>query len=153
MTTADTITRLRAALVNATPGEWLGCHDGNCVCGSIYAIEHGFVLARVNLNHEENIFQNIPKEVYTANAKFITLAHNDLPALLDAYDALQAENARLWAFVENVANNEVLFDDLHTSEYPFETQAAMQRIVALAKEDMVKAQALLDTRTAKTEQK
>jgi len=86
---------LRAALANATQGEWRGCHDGNCECGSIYSVEGDFVLARVNLNHEEDATQVIPKEVYTANAKFIALAHNELPALLTALETALAENGRL----------------------------------------------------------
>jgi len=96
------IAAVEAALTASTPGEWYGCHDGNCVCGTISSYEHDFMIARTELNHFEDAPQNVPMEVYTANAKFIFLAHNTLPAILERLRALEAENARLLETVDTI---------------------------------------------------
>lgn len=90
-----TIAALQKAHEASTQDRWQGCHDGECECGSIYATKQDFVIAVVNLNHNPEYGQTVPKETFTANAKFITLAHNALPDILAYIERLEGALAQI----------------------------------------------------------
>lgn len=132
------VASVREAYDASTQGEWRGCHEGNCACGSVYAIEKDFVLARTNLNHEEGTSQNIPIEVYAANAKFIALTHNALPAILDRLATVESDlsdlrtrYALLEDFVREVASDEYNNDSV-TVRYLRQEKEARALLTKLA---------------------
>lgn len=80
---------LRAAYEASTQDEWHGCHDGECICGYIWAKKQDFPIAKTNFNHDEDLGMVIESATIIANAKFIALAHEQMPLLLAHIEELE----------------------------------------------------------------
>ena len=88
-----TVASLRAAVANTTQGEWTG--SPHFWGAEVHILDSdGFVLSLIMRNEGSRLFEEIGEQAIK-NAKFIALAHNELPALLDYVERLEAENKQL----------------------------------------------------------
>lgn len=87
MITPNELKEIREYTDKATPGPW-GAHDGEGKYVSVYNGE----VSRVVVFREGVLYS---KDQNLKNAKFTARSRTDLPRLLNAYEALQAENKTL----------------------------------------------------------